>query len=185
LRHVESFAEALFGFADKFVVEGAGIEAGEFEAPFAGDGASGEAFAATLHAGDENSLGRNEAEALAFGSERTFALVDPVAEMSEAGDVSEGSVAADGFEQAIAAEQFPFGFEDGVEESCAGAALFERAHAESAHGFGERQAGEIGRKFLQRSGIESRNDAAFAAEVGESLFDAGEQFVGAGKAEVE
>ena len=52
LREFEALAEFLFAFADEFVVESAGIEASEFETPFAGDSFCGEAFAAALHAGN-------------------------------------------------------------------------------------------------------------------------------------
>ena len=91
------------------------VEAGQFESPFAGHGASGETFAAALHTSDENAFGRNETEALAFRSEGAFALGDPVAKASEPGDVSEGSFAPDGFKQAVATKHFPFGVQYGVE----------------------------------------------------------------------
>src|SRR5262249_43160369 len=115
LREVERFAEALFRLTDKLVVECAGVEPGEFESPFAGDGARGKAFAAPLHAGNKNTFGRNESEAPAFGSERASAVADPITQASETGDVAEGGRPADSFEQARASQAFPFRFENRIE----------------------------------------------------------------------
>src|SRR5262249_52938291 len=72
LRKLESFAQFLFAFADEFVVERASVEASKFEAPFAGDGFCGEAFATALNAGDQDSFGWLKAELAPFGGESGF-----------------------------------------------------------------------------------------------------------------
>src|SRR5215831_21380149 len=148
LRKVESPAKASFGFSDELVVKSAGIEAGQLESPLAGNGARGEALAAALHAGDENSLGRHQPEALTFGREGAFSLADPVAQTAEAGDVRERGVAPDSFKQALAAQQFPLGFQDGIKECRIRPAQFEGAATQGAHGFGEGQSGQTARQFF-------------------------------------
>ena len=56
LGEFEALAKFLFAFADEFVIERARVEAGELESPLARDGFCGKTFAATLHAGYQNSF---------------------------------------------------------------------------------------------------------------------------------
>src|SRR5258707_7588971 len=79
LRQVQRFAQTLFAFADKFVVQSAGIKPRQFESPFSRDGFGGKAFAASLHAGNQNSFWRDESELLAFRGQRTLSFCEPFA----------------------------------------------------------------------------------------------------------
>ena len=50
---------SFFHFADKFLVERAGVEARQFESPFTGDRFGGKTLAAALYSGDQNPFRRN------------------------------------------------------------------------------------------------------------------------------
>jgi hypothetical protein len=89
------------------------------------------------------------------------------------------------FEEAIAAQHFPFDFENGVEQRGTGSALFEDAAAQSAHRFGKRQAAKIRRKLVQRGRVERRNDVVVAPQLGERLPGSCEQLIHARKTERE
>jgi len=185
LREFETFTEFLFAFANEFVIERTSVEAGEFESPLARDGFCGETFAATLHAGYQNSFWWNEAELYSFGGESGFSFGEPIFHTSEAGDVGKRRIAANGFKEAFTAQDVALGFEKIFDDGRVGFAAGENAHTECAKGFFFGKAGKGLGGLLHAHGVEGNGNVIVAIEIGESLADAGEKFFECREAEFE
>src|ERR1700688_2912649 len=99
--------------------------------------------------------------------------------MLKAGDIGEGRIAFDGFEETVGVKSFAFGFEHVVEERSVGATFCECALAKGAEGFFFGEADEIFGELRNRRSVESARQTLLMIQFRENPTHSGGEFFGA------